>query len=50
MYFKNERIPHNNIYEIFLTLILAFAFIIVIYSLTPYKKYDLYFLKPNESY
>ena len=40
-----KRIPNDNVYNIFLTLVLAFAILIMIYSLTPYKHYSLYFTK-----
>ena len=45
----NKRIPHNNLYEIFLTLIFSSAFIIIIYSLTPTKKCDIYYKYPKEN-
>lgn len=45
----NKRIPHNNLYDIFLTLIFSSAFIIMIYSLTPTKKYDIYYKYPNQN-
>lgn len=46
---KLERIPHDNLYEIFLTLILAFVLVIFVYALTPNKKYDLYFCQPKSN-
>lgn len=42
-----QRIPHNNLYEVFLTLTLAFVFVFIVYSLTPNKKYDVYFVNPK---
>lgn len=44
---KNQRIPNNSIYNIILTLILAFAIIWIIYSCVPYTHYTLYLEQKN---
>jgi hypothetical protein len=42
---KNNRLPNEKIYNVFLTIILAFAFLIMIYALTPMKHYGYYLTK-----
>lgn len=42
---KNQRIPHGNIYNLILTLILAFAIIWIIYISVPYSHYNLYLIE-----
>ena len=44
---KNNRIPHQSIYNIILTLILAFAIVWIIYVSVPYVHYSLYLIEPN---
>ena len=41
----NKRIPTNSIYNLILTLILAFAIIWIIYISTPYSHYSVYLLE-----
>ena len=45
---KIERNPHNFIYEIILTLILAFSILWIIYISVPYIPYRLYLIEPTE--
>ena len=40
---KVKRIPNDYTYNIFLTLILAFAILTIIYALTPNNHCSLYF-------
>lgn len=42
---KNKRIPNQSIYDIMLTLILAFAIIWIIYVSVPYVHYSLYLIE-----
>ena len=42
---KNQRISNESIYTIFLTLVLAFAIIWIIYVSVPYNHYNLYLIK-----
>lgn len=42
---KNQRIPNNSVYNLILTLILAFGIVWLIYSLTPYTHYSLYLIE-----
>ena len=42
---KVNRIPSENIYNFFLTLVMAFAIITAIYALTPNKHCSMYFTK-----
>lgn len=37
-----HRIPTDSVYNVFLTLILAFGVIWIIYSITSYSHYNLY--------
>ena len=46
---KNQRIPNDSIYNLILTLILAFGIVWVIYSLTPYSHYSLYLFEPKKN-
>ena len=39
---KQERIPNQSIYDIMITLILAFAILWIIYVSVPYYSYRLY--------
>jgi hypothetical protein len=42
---KNDRVPNDQIYNLVLTLILAFAIVWVIYVSVPYAHYNLYLIK-----
>ena len=42
---KVNRIPNKKTYNIFLTLIMAFAILTVIYALTPSNHSSIYFIK-----
>ena len=44
---KNNRIPNKSIYNVVLTLILAFAIIWIIYVSVPYVHYSLYLIEPK---
>ena len=45
---KNNRIPNESIYNIVLTLILAFAIIWIVYVSVPYFHYSLYLIEPKQ--
>jgi hypothetical protein len=45
---KSNRIPHDSIYDVVLTLILAFAIVWVIYVSVPYFHYNLYLIEPKK--
>jgi hypothetical protein len=42
---KVNRIPNDNVYDIFLTFVLGFTIITIIYALTPSKHCSIYFTK-----
>ncbi len=42
---KVFRYPNHNVYDIFLTLIMAFTLLIIIYALTPLNHCSIYFHK-----
>lgn len=44
----NKRIPTNSVYDIILTLIIAFAILWIIYSSTPYSHYSVYLVENNK--
>ena len=44
----NKRIPTSSIYDIILTLIIAFAILWIIYSSTPYSHYSVYLIENNK--
>lgn len=46
---KNNRIPHNSIYNLILTLILAFAIVWIVYVSVPYMHYSLYLIEPKKN-
>jgi heme/copper-type cytochrome/quinol oxidase subunit 4 len=41
---KYSRIPNNNIYDIFITLIIAIVIVVGIYALIPNNNYRLYLI------
>jgi hypothetical protein len=41
---KYYRIPNNDIYDIFITIIIAIAIIIAIYAIVPNNNYRLYLI------
>ena len=43
-----QRIPTDSVYNIILTLIIAFAIIWIIYSLIPYSHYNVYLIETNK--
>ena len=43
---STQRIPTDSVYNIVLTLILAFGIVWIIYSLTNYSHYSLYLIEP----
>ncbi len=45
---KSNRIPYDSIYNLVLTLILAFAIVWIIYVSVPYFHYNLYLIKPKQ--
>ena len=44
----NKRITTNSVYNIILTLIIAFAVIWIIYSSIPYSHYNVYLIETNK--
>jgi hypothetical protein len=46
---QSVRIPSNGIYNIILTLIIAFSVIWVIYSLTSYSHYSVYLIESKKN-
>ncbi len=44
---KKQRIPNDQIYDIFLTLLIAILIIWAIYIFTPYQHYNLYVIEPK---
>ncbi len=42
---KVNRIPNDNVYDIFLTFVLGFTLITIIYALTPNNHSSIYFKK-----
>ena len=42
---KVNRIPNDNIYDIFLTFVISFTILTIIYALTPSKHCSIYFKK-----
>lgn len=46
---KKQRVPHNEVYDIFITIILAFLIIWLIYVMTPYSHYNLYIIEPKDN-
>ncbi len=45
---KIQRIPNNQIYNIFITLILAITILWLIYIFTPISHYNLYIIEPKK--
>lgn len=45
---QNKRVPNESVYIIFLTLILAFGIIWLIYSSVPYSHYSLYLIESKK--
>lgn len=43
-----QRVPTESVYNIILTLILAFGIVWIIYSATPYSHYSLYLIEPKK--
>ena len=42
---KVNRIPNDNVYNTFLTFVISFTIITIIYALTPRKHCSIYFTK-----
>ncbi len=45
---NNRRIPNDSVYDIILTLIIAFAILWIIYTSTPYSHYSVYLVENNK--
>ena len=45
---STQRVPNDTVYNIILTLILAFGIIWIIYSITPYAHYSLYLIEQKK--
>jgi hypothetical protein len=46
---STQRVPNDTVYNIILTLILAFGIIWIIYSITPYAHYSLYLIEQKKN-
>ncbi len=46
---KQQRIPTNNVYDVFLTLILAIVILLIIYTFVPFSHYNLYIIEPKNN-
>ena len=46
---KPQRIPTNNVYDVFLTLILAIVILLIIYTFVPFSHYNLYIIEPQNN-
>lgn len=46
---KPQTIQTNNVYDIFLTLILAFVILLIIYTFVPFSHYNLYIIEPQNN-
>jgi hypothetical protein len=44
---KKQRVPSENIYNVFITIILAIFILWIIYIFTPYTHYNLYIIEPK---
>jgi hypothetical protein len=44
---KTQRIPSNNIYDVFLTIIISIVILLVIYTFVPFSHYNLYIIEPK---
>lgn len=47
---NNYRIPTDSVYNVILTLIIAFAVVWIIYVSTPYSHYTVYLLEENDTH
>lgn len=45
---NNKRIPMQTVYDLILTLIIAFAVVWIIYVSTPYLHYNVYLISNNK--
>ena len=46
---KINRIPNDDMYNIFLTFVMAFAILIIVYSSVPTNHCSVYFTKNNKN-
>lgn len=46
---KKQRIPHDNVYNIFITIILAILILWLIYIFIPYNHFNLYIIEPKNN-
>ena len=44
---KNQRMPNNQIYDVFITMILVITILWLIYIFTPISHYNLYIIEPK---
>jgi hypothetical protein len=42
---KINRVPNDDVYNVFLTVIIGFTLLIAIYSVVPYNHPSVYFIK-----
>ncbi len=52
MNFQNSkplRIPTDNVYNIFITIILAIVILTLIYTFVPFSHYNLYIIEPKNN-
>ena len=46
---KYYRVPNNNVYDIYITIILAIVIVIALYSIVPNNNYRLYLLENDNN-
>ena len=44
---NTNRIPHEQIYNIIITIVIAFAILWIIYVSVPYSHYSVYLIEPK---
>ena len=44
---KTQRIQINNVYDVFLTIIISIVILAIIYTFVPFSHYNLYIIEPN---
>ena len=46
---KKQRIPTNNVYDVFLTIIISIVILSIIYILVPFSHYNIYIIEPQNN-
>ncbi len=44
-----KRIPTNNVYDVFLTIIISIVILLIIYTFVPFSHYNLYIIEPQNN-